>query len=72
MLEWLAWLPVKQGQQVVKCAGALRNATGGDHDVASLDGILGERMLQAWKLRADALRKDQRCAESAQVKSHPL
>jgi hypothetical protein len=56
MLDWLAWLPVKQGQ----------------HDVASLDGILGERMLQAWKLRADALRKDQRCAESAQVKSHPL
>ncbi len=34
---------------------------GGDHEVDSLDGVLGERMLQAWKLRANALRKDQRC-----------
>ncbi|BDA41990.1 probable protein ACCUMULATION AND REPLICATION OF CHLOROPLASTS 6, chloroplastic [Coccomyxa sp. Obi] len=36
------------------------SALGGDHEVDSLDGILGERMLQAWKLRANALRKDQR------------
>ncbi len=40
------------------------SVTGGDHEVDTLDGILGERMLQAWKLRANALRKDQRCTRS--------
>ena len=39
--------------------------TGGEHEVDNLDGILGERMLQAWKLRANALRKDQRCLPSS-------
>lgn len=34
---------------------------GEEHEVESLDGILGERMLQAWKLRANTLRKDNRC-----------
>ncbi|KAK9908710.1 hypothetical protein WJX75_001848 [Coccomyxa subellipsoidea] len=45
---------------VLRWQATKASALGGDHDVASLDGILGERMLQAWKLRADALRKDQR------------
>lgn len=33
---------------------------GQDHDVASLGDILGDRMLQAWKLRGEALQKDAR------------
>ncbi len=36
------------------------------HDVASLDSILGERMLQAWRLRGDALQKDDRYGSALQ------
>ena len=41
-------------------------SAGEAHDVASLDGILGDRMLQAWRLRGDTLQKDGRYVSALQ------
>ncbi len=34
--------------------------SGAGHEVGALEAVLGERMLQAWRLRAEALQADRR------------
>lgn len=46
----------KRQQCLLKCL----HGAGPEHAVGSLEGVLGERMLQAWRLRAQALQNDKR------------